>query len=110
MKHLENALRNLIPKDREISKSDPVAYMQLHRGSHSIAFTIQDEPIKEVGVNGCQAVDMLVFVKELFKSLNNDFPCRENSLTIIKLEEAIFWQKARTEDREKRGVEGRSEK
>jgi hypothetical protein len=71
-----------------------------------VSFTIQSDPIKEVGVNGCQALDMLVYVKFLFESLNEAFPCRENSLTITKIEEAIHWQEARTKDRERRKVEG----
>lgn len=65
-----------------------------------VKFTIQSDPIKEVGVNGCQAVDMLEYVKCLFQSLNEAHPCRENSLTITHIEEAIHWQEARTKDRE----------
>lgn len=34
------------------------------------------------------------------------FKCRENSLAITKLEEAIHWLNHRTSDRELRGVEG----
>lgn len=34
------------------------------------------------------------------------YPCRENSISITKLEEAIHWQEARTRDREQRKVEG----
>lgn len=80
------------------------------RTGYKVAFTIQSDPIGEVGLNGLQAFDMLVFVKDLFKSLNAAFPCRENSLTITKLEEAIHWQEARTKDREKREVEGYNKK
>jgi hypothetical protein len=75
-----------------------------------VSFTIQSDPIKEVGVNGCQTVDMLEYVKYLFESLNEVFPCRENALTITKIEEAIHWQEARTKDRLKRGVEGTNNK
>lgn len=71
-----------------------------------VSFTIQSDPIKEVGVNGVQALDMLIYVKCLFQSLNEAFPCRENALTITKIEEAIHWQEARTRDRERRQVEG----
>ena len=74
-----------------------------------VSFTIQSDPISEVGVNGVQAVDMLEYVKYLFESLNEAFPCRENSLTITKIEEAIHWQTARTTNRIKRGVEGKNE-
>lgn len=73
-----------------------------------VKFTIQSDPISEVGVNGCQAVDMLEYVKCLFQSLNDKFPCRENALTITKIEEAIHWQDARTKDRQKRKVEGQN--
>lgn len=34
------------------------------------------------------------------------FRCRENSLAITKLEEALHWLQHRTADREQRGVEG----
>ena len=71
-----------------------------------VKFTIQSDPIGEAGINGCQASDMLEYVKCLFQSLNEAFPCEENAITITKLEEALHWQEARTKDREKRGVEG----
>ena len=74
-----------------------------------VSFTIQSDPISEVGINGIQAVDMLEYVKCLFESLNESFPCRENALTITKIEEAIHWQEARTKNRIKRGVEGKNE-
>lgn len=74
-----------------------------------VKFTLQSDPISEVGVNGCQAVDMLEYVKYLFESLNEAFPCRENALTITKIEEAIHWQEARTRDRIRRQVEGKNE-
>jgi hypothetical protein len=67
---------------------------------------IQDGVIPVHGVNGIQVTDLLKYVNEVFKSLNNAFPCRENSLTITKIEEAIHWQDARTKDRQKRKVEG----
>lgn len=73
-----------------------------------VSFTIQSDPISEVGVNGVQALDMLIYTKCLFQSLNEAFPCRENALTITKLEEAIHWQEARTKDRERRSVEGQN--
>lgn len=73
-----------------------------------VSFTIQSDPVSEVGVNGCQALDMLKYTKCLFESLNEAFPCRENALTITKIEEAIHWQDARTKDRQRRSVEGQN--
>jgi hypothetical protein len=75
-----------------------------------VKFTIQSDPIGEVGINGCQASDMLEYVKCLFVSLNEAFPCRENALTITKIEEALHWQEARTKDRLRRSVEGTNAK
>lgn len=37
---------------------------------------------------------------------NGEFRCRENSITITKLEEALMWLEKRTADRIDRGVEG----
>ncbi len=94
MKHLIEALQ-AIDNSPYITVKDNV-----------LTLTIQDGPIGEFGINGIQATDMLIYTKELFKSLNKTFPCRENSLTITKIEEAIHWQEARTKDRESRKVEG----
>jgi len=69
---------------------------------------LQDGPIGDVGENGMQVTELLDFVNEIYKELNKAFPCRENSLTITKIEEAIHWQDSRTKDRESRGVEGQN--
>lgn len=39
--------------------------------------------------------------------LNNRFSCRENSIAITKMEEALLWLNKRTADRVTRGVEGK---
>ncbi|MCK6462864.1 MAG: hypothetical protein L6Q29_03555 [Candidatus Pacebacteria bacterium] len=44
---------------------------------------------------------------ERLKNLNSRFNCRENSIAITKMEEALMWLNARTADRMKRGVEGK---
>ncbi len=110
MRHVEKALLRF--HDHQNTADVPFNFiaienMQDVKGvAPVVKFTIQSDPIKEVGVNGCQALDMLIYVKFLFESLNEAFPCRENSLTITKIEEAIHWQEARTKDRQQRGVEG----
>ena len=73
---------------------------------NSITFTIQDGPIGEKGINGCQIDDLVDVSARIIRKLNKEFPCRENSITIGKLEEALMWLNKRKEDREKRGVEG----
>jgi hypothetical protein len=107
MRHVTKALGNMPTETRK--------FMQIENGDDVkgiapiVSFWIQSDPISEVGVNGVQAVDILEYVKCLFESLNEAFPCRENALTITKIEEAIHWQTARTANRIKRGVEGKNE-
>lgn len=72
----------------------------------SLAFTVQDGPIKEVGVNGIQHTEIITLAKNMIEFFNAKFPCRENAMTITKLDEALMWQDKRKQDREKRGVEG----
>ena len=106
-RHVVKALNNM--------KSTNKTFVEIFNGTDMkgvapiVQFTIQSDPIGEVGVNGCQALDMLEYVKCLFESLNAASPCRENALTITKIEEAIHWQDARTKDRLARQVEGRNE-
>ena len=110
MKHLSEASYKLFEHTSSKGNLDIDGSQKYHGVSDGnvVQFKIQDGPIKEVGVNGIQAVDMLFFCKELFKSLNNEFPCQANRLTIAKIEEAICWQDVRTKDRESRGVEGKN--
>jgi hypothetical protein len=75
-------------------------------GPQMVAFIGQRGPIKEVGVNGCQIDDMITFVLGTLQTFNKKFPCRENSLAITKLEEALHWLDHRKRDREDRLVEG----
>ena len=107
MRHVSKAVLKMVPSMEqrfiEIENQEDV------KGVPAIVkFTIQSDPISEVGVNGCQARDMLEYVKCLFESLNDVFPCRENSLTITKLDEALHQQDARTSDRKRRRVEGKN--
>lgn len=104
MKHLNSALTACYQIAQIDTDSGIINSIDINK--NKITFTIQDGPIKEFGVNGIQVTDMLEYCKELYKSLNKSFPCRENALTITKIEEAIHWQDARTKDRESRGVEG----
>lgn len=66
----------------------------------------QEGPVKKTGVNGVQIVDVLKVCRDRLAGLNSDYPCRENAVTLTKLDEAIMWQDKRTTDRESRGVEG----
>ena len=81
------------------SKNVPVAIVgqvQFQKGS-----------IKEHGVNGVMNEDLIAMVIDRLQSFQeSDYRCRENAVAITKLEEALMWLRKRTEDRERRNVEG----
>ena len=84
----------------------PNSFIYVRNDKNSLSFTLQNGPIKEVGKNGCQVTDIIAVAKHILEQLNAKYPCRENAVTITKLDEALMWQEKRTKDREKRGVEG----
>lgn len=83
-------------------------YIIINHETNTIAFRIQNGPIKEVGVNGCHVDTIIEATKLIIEGLNKNFPCRENALVITKLDEALLWLMKRKLDREKRNVEGES--
>ena len=86
----------------------PKNFIYVRHDKNSLSFTLQNGPIKENGKNGCQVTDVIAVAKHIIEELNKKYPCRENSMTITKLDEALMWQEARTKDRTYRGVEGLS--
>lgn len=80
----------------------------IHDETNQIAFQMQQGPIKETEMNGCQVDELIHVAKLMIDGLNKKFPCRQNALAITKLEEALHWLNDRRNDREKRGVEGQS--
>jgi hypothetical protein len=69
-------------------------------------------PLQEVGEeNGIFIEDLLHAAAERLRAHNQtEFRCRENSLAITHIEEALNWLTARTLRREAAGVEGTSER
>lgn len=86
----------------------PNNFIYIRQDVNSLSFTIQNGPIKENGVNGCQVDTVIETVKMIIEGLNSRYPCRENSVAITKLDEALMWLEKRTKDRNNRGVEGTS--
>ena len=74
---------------------------------HQIQF--QNGPIEENGINGVQNEDVLKLLAVRLRALNQAFPCRENSIAITKVEEALLWLEHRTAIRVEQGVEGKNE-
>lgn len=87
----------------------PHNFIYVRNDVNSLAFTLQNGPIGEVGVNGCQVDTIVEAAKVILEGLNKEFPCRENACAITKLDEALHWLEARKRNRVARGVEGKSE-
>ena len=57
--------------------------------------------------DGTTNEELLAILINRMQYLQDKFPCRENALVITKLEESLMWLEKRTNDRKKRGVEGK---
>ena len=79
-------------------------------GLTDMDFKFQNGTVKEVGENGFQWYELLKIALRILQNLNDKFPCRENTMTITKIQEALMWQDQRTKERIRRGVEGLSKK
>ena len=59
----------------------------------SLTFNMLTKPASEGGdLNRCQLTELIGAALIMLKHLNKDFPCRENAITITKLEEALMLQ------------------
>lgn len=81
-------------------------FIEINDECNAITFKIQNGPIKECGLNGCQVDTLIEVARLMLTGLNNAFPCRENATAITKLDEALLWLYKRRSDREERNVEG----
>jgi hypothetical protein len=57
-------------------------------------------------IDGTTLESVLSLSIHRLQDLNSRFVCRENSIAITKMEEALMWLNKRTENRVARGVEG----
>lgn len=80
---------------------------QVLAGAKSLSVEFQHGGVKEHGVNGITTEALLAIAIHRTEVLNKRFPCRENSLAITKMQEALMWFDKRTSDRKARGVEGK---
>lgn len=77
---------------------------------HRLPVIFQNGTVPEVGVNGVTEQALLaILIDRLECFQKGQFACRENAITLEKLEEAMQWMHARTRDRTNRGVEGKHE-
>lgn len=76
-------------------------------GDASDILQFQDGAPLYVGVNGITEEALIAILIDRLQRFNRgEFPSRQNSLAITKLEEAMHWLGDRTGERTERGVEG----
>lgn len=86
----------------------PNNFIYVRKDKNSLSFTLQNGPIKEVGVNGIQIDTIIETAKLIIEGRDKKFPCHENYMAISHLNEALYCLKMRKLSREQRGVEGTS--
>lgn len=84
----------------------PKHFVYIRHDKNSISFTIQNGPIKEKGINGCQVDTIVATAKKIIEGLNEKFFCEENKSALYHLGEALRFLKLCKVNRENRGVEG----
>ena len=87
-------------------KSQEHAFIHIDHHNNTITLKIQNGPIKEVGVNGCQMEYLAAVLHELIEGHDEINPCRENKIFKSLLEAALAVNDMRTARREKEGTEG----
>jgi len=86
-------------------------FVVIRQRNNIIEFKIQNGPIKENGVNGCQVDTIIETAKKMYEGFQKDFaPCEETAQMIKHCQAIIDLTAKRKADREKRGVEGYSKK
>ena len=78
----------------------------IHDGSNLISFKIQNGPIKEAGVNGCQVDTLAATIILMIQELDKKFPDECNKHALSNFSSGLGWLKQRKRNREARGVEG----
>lgn len=96
-----------LPEGNRETKQDD--FILINHKRNTIEFKIQNGAIQENGVNGCQVDTLIKTTETIINQLNYNFPCKQNKIAIIHLQEAYNLMKDRKKERENRGVEGKEE-
>lgn len=101
-------MSNWITQALESLPDELKQFIEVDDEGKQITIKMQNDVVSDVGVVGVQVGELIHLPLLLIQFLNKEYPCRENSLTVTKLQEAQHWDRARTRDREQRGVEGKN--
>lgn len=103
-----NALEEL---HNELNRGTPGDEVSLNiAGKEVLKIKFQTGGTATTERNGVFIEDLLIVAYSKLADYNRGLPCRENSLALTKIEEAIMWLVNRKVERESRGVYGTEEK
>ena len=103
-----NAIKGCIVQNRNDADENPAGGSVSGAG---LSITWQDGPLgrgdDRMAPNGAFVETVISAAKQRIEYYNEgQFACRENSIAITRLDEALLWLNKRTVDREEREVEG----
>ena len=109
--HLEVSASNKGPGGAhlvyDISMTSPPGGPGITAERSFVRIQFQNGPINEAGINGISNEALLAILIDRARGFQSGpFSCRENSIALTHLEEALMWYQKRTRDRQARGVEG----
>ena len=86
---------------------EPQSESEIRQVVERCEINFQNGGLKDVGPNGITEQALIAIVIDRMRSFNDGpYGCRENSIMITKLEEALMWGSKRADDRARRNVEG----
>lgn len=81
-------------------------FIVVNHNDNSLFFKIQNGPVGENGVNGCQVDHVIKTARQIIFGLDQNFPSEFNKTALAGLDAATTALDARTADRTARTVEG----
>ena len=96
----------------KIIKEDNNTYdiVKVSNSTALASIRFQNGATQETEINGIFMEDLLHIVKDRLEGFNQGkWRCKENSMAITKIEEALLWLNKRTADRKDSGKYGSSE-
>lgn len=84
----------------------PKNFVYVRHDVNSLSFTLQDGPVGEAGVNGCQVDTIIEAAYIILKGLNEKLHSTYNTEAMACLDSALTCLASRKHDRMIRGVEG----
>ena len=88
------------PENADFGVVEHDNFVHVDHAQNCIAFQIQNGPIKENGVNGCQVDTLIYAARDILRGLTETYSCTENRNAIRYLDNALQELDKRTKDRE----------